>query len=62
MNAKDKKQIRTDFQDAGVKKAKRIASIIYIMVMTFIVAGSWLHQQQTATEMDTDKTIDYNRF
>lgn len=61
MSDKNKTQITHDFQDAGVKKAKRIASVIYILVLTFIVGGSWLHQQQQASE-ETDEleVVEFN--
>ncbi len=49
-------------QEAGVKKAKRIASIIYIIAMTFIVGSSWLHQQQASVEIDEEETIEFNKF
>lgn len=50
MTHKNKPIAPADFQDAGTKKAKRIASIIYVCVMAFIVGGSYLHQQQQAAE------------
>ncbi len=46
MQHKNKCQPQPDFQDASAKKVKRIASIIYICVMAFIVGGSYLHQQR----------------
>jgi len=62
MSNEGKTQISHGFQDAGVKKAKRIASIIYIVVMTFIVGGSWLHQQQASVEIDEGEIIEFNKF
>ena len=35
---------------AAAKKAKYIASIIYLLVFSFIVGGSYINQQSTATE------------
>ncbi len=32
---------------AAAKKAKYIASIIYLLVFTFIVGGSYINQQMT---------------
>ncbi len=35
-------------QDETAKKARRIAAIIYILVLAFIVGGSWFHQNRLA--------------
>lgn len=32
------------------KKAKNIAAVLYLLVLAFLVGGSYLHQQQTAGE------------
>lgn len=36
-----------DFQEPGVKKVKRIAAVVYIFVIAFIVGGSIYHQRQS---------------
>jgi hypothetical protein len=36
--------------DPATKKVKYAASIIYVLVMAFIVAGSYLHQQNQTVE------------
>lgn len=54
MQHKNKYQPQHDFQDPGTKKAKRIASIIYVCVMAFIVGGSYLHQQRQAEQATTE--------
>lgn len=46
MSDKNNPYFRHDFQDQGSKKIKRIASVIYICIMAFIMAGTYLHQQQ----------------
>ena len=62
MSNKNKSQINHDFQNAGVKKAKRITSIIYIIVLMFIVGGSWMHQQrQAAVETDEFEVIEFSK-
>lgn len=33
--------------DDGSKKVKNIAAVLYLLVLTFLVGGSYLHQQQT---------------
>ncbi len=42
--------------DDGSKKVKNIAAVLYLLVLTFLVGGSYLHQQRTdaATEFQTD--------
>ncbi|MGZ0080312.1 hypothetical protein JWZ98_09045 [Methylomonas sp. EFPC1] len=32
--------------DDGSKKVKNIAAVLYLLVLTFLVGGSYLHQQQ----------------
>ncbi len=41
-------------KDDGSRKAKNIAAILYLLVLSFLVGGSYIHQHQnqdtTATE------------
>ena len=60
MNDKNKSLLPHDFQDPGVKKAKRIASMIYIGIIAFIVGGSYLHQQQQATQNAGDEMTGFS--
>ncbi len=63
MNDINENKISDHHQDAGVKKAKRIASIIYIIVLTFIVGGSWLHQKkQLDGQSDAVEVIEFKQF
>ena len=39
--------------DSGAKKAKYIASIIYLLLLTFIVGGSYINQQNTPENKNT---------
>lgn len=39
------------------KKVKYIASILYLLVFTFIVAGSYIHQQQPVDENENIEVI-----
>ncbi|CAD6879562.1 hypothetical protein [Methylomonas albis] len=34
-------------QDDGSKKVKNIAAVLFLLVLTFLVGGSYLHQQTT---------------
>ncbi|MFW5444178.1 MAG: hypothetical protein ACKE51_07720 [Methylococcaceae bacterium] len=44
--------------DPAAKKVKYIASIIYLLVLAFIVGGSYLNQQQgISADIDTNETI-----
>lgn len=43
--------------DDGSKKAKNIAAIVYLLVLSFLVGGSYWHQQQEETAGDAAKTI-----
>lgn len=37
-------------KDDGSRRAKNIAAILYLLVLTFLVGGSYIHQQrQSAT-------------
>ena len=38
-----------DSQDASAKKVKYIASIIYLLVFSFIVGGTYINQQINAS-------------
>jgi hypothetical protein len=33
-------------QDDGSKKVKNIAAVLYLLVLTFLVGGSYLHQRE----------------
>jgi hypothetical protein len=46
MSDKHNPYFRHDFQDQGSKKIKRIASVIYVCIIAFIMAGTYLHQQR----------------
>jgi len=39
------------------KKVKTIAAIIYLLVLGFLVGGSYLNQQLHAQETTPDKTV-----
>ncbi len=52
MNNKHKTTQSHDVQDQSAKKAKRIAAIIYILIMMTIVGGSYLHQQSLQQPVD----------
>jgi hypothetical protein len=41
--------------DANAKKVKYIASIIYLLVFTFIVVGSYINQQPSVEQQGIDK-------
>ena len=44
--------------DPAAKKIKYIASIIYLLVLAFIVGGSYLNQQQEISiDIDADEVI-----
>lgn len=36
-------------QDDGSKKVKNIAAVLFLLVLTFLVGGSYLHQQTANT-------------
>ncbi|MEO1881610.1 MAG: hypothetical protein ABGX37_07865 [Methylococcales bacterium] len=40
--------------DPAVKKVRYITSIIYLLVLGFIVGGSYLHQQDADTASQTE--------
>ncbi|WP_305909628.1 hypothetical protein Q9L42_004450 [Methylomarinum sp. Ch1-1] len=60
MNDKNKPVVPHDFQDPGVKKVKRIASMIFICLMAFIVGGSYLHQQGQAAQNPNYETSGFS--
>ena len=35
--------------DDGSKKVKNIAAVLYLLVLTFLVGGSYIHQQRADT-------------
>lgn len=35
----------------GSKKVKNIAAVIYLLVLTFLVGGSYLHQQRDKSDI-----------
>lgn len=37
--------------DDGSKKVKNISAVLYLLVLTFLVGGTYLHQQQTETAL-----------
>ncbi len=46
-------------QDDGSKRVKRIAAVLYLLVMAFVVGGSYVNQHQgnvdvSASAMDKD--------
>ncbi len=59
MTDKNKPVVFHDFQEPSVKKAKRIASIIYIGIMAFIVGGTYLHQQQKESNK-AEQLVEFN--
>jgi len=42
--------------DPAAKKVKYIASIIYLLIFTFIVGGSYINQQMTAPTTNSIET------
>jgi hypothetical protein len=36
--------------DDGSKKVKNIAAVLFLLVLTFLVGGSYLHQQRAEAE------------
>ncbi len=52
MIEKDEKQSVSCSEDIGAKKVRRIAAVIYIIVMIFVVGGSWVNQQNIENEED----------
>lgn len=38
--------------DDGSKKVKNLAAIIYLLVLTFLVGGSYFHQQAQANSAE----------
>ena len=43
--------------DDGSKKAKNIAAVLYLMVLIFLVGGSYLHQQGAALAADSPVSV-----
>jgi hypothetical protein len=43
------------------KKAKYIASILYLLVLAFIVGGSYLHQQQPMGDSENSDVIQFDQ-
>ncbi len=41
--------------DSNTKNAKYIASIIYVLILTFIVGGSYINQQNTLVDKNLTK-------
>lgn len=39
-------------QDSEGKKVRRIAAIIYLLIMAFLVGGTYIHQQRTADDSE----------
>lgn len=39
--------------DDGSKKVKNIAAVLYLLVLTFLVGGSYLHQQRAAVAAES---------
>lgn len=39
----------------GSKKVKRFAAVIYLLILSFLVGGSYLHQQQKPVSDDKVK-------
>ena len=40
-------------QDDGSRKAKNIAAILYLLVLAFLVGGSYIHQHQNPATAST---------
>lgn len=38
------------------KKVKNIAAVVYLLLLVFLVGGSYLHQQSNASDDVSDKT------
>ncbi len=48
--------------DPEVKKVRYVASVLYLLVLAFLVGGSYIHQQNKQAEpsqMETD--VDWNQ-
>jgi len=43
--------------DDGSKKAKNIAAIVYLLVLGFLVGGSYWHQQHAPANVEAPKTV-----
>ena len=43
-------------QDPHIKKAKNIAAIVYLLILAFLVGGSYLDQQREAARGAAAKT------
>lgn len=41
-------------KDDGSRRAKNIAAILYLIVLTFLVGGSYLHQQRQSASVAAD--------
>lgn len=47
----------TDRNEANaIKKAKNIAAVLYMIVLSFVVGGSYLHQQHTVVDTVENQT------
>lgn len=44
-------------QDDDSKKVKRILAVVYLLVMAFVVGGSYLHQQQSDGRVESDSAL-----
>jgi hypothetical protein len=42
--------------DDGSKKVKNIAAVLFLLVLTFLVGGSYLHQQRAEDEQVASTT------
>lgn len=47
--------------DDGSKKVKNIAAIIYLLVLSFLVGGSYLHQQAQANSTEIAVKVEQNQ-
>ncbi|MGZ5000066.1 MAG: hypothetical protein ACXV7F_07180 [Methylomonas sp.] len=43
--------------DDGSKKVKNIAAVLYLLVLTFLVGGSYINQHRTKTVSATSATV-----
>ena len=46
-----------EYNPDSAKKVKYIASILYLLVLAFIVGGSYLHQQQPTNESESNNDV-----
>lgn len=52
--------MKTDFNqrpDDGSKRAKNIAAILYLVIMVFLVGGSYWHQHQDAPAKASSESL-----